>query len=180
MPRSLLKHAKCIATFPNVGKLAFVFGGAYGQGLVSCRVTNGGWSKPAFLTIADASFGLQAGIESLDLVLVFVNPNAVGTVASDNLHLGVSVTVAAGPLGRDARLGTDYTLKSEVYSYSRTRGLFAGVSLAGAIVDVDELANTKIYGRSMAASPLLRMDDRVAIESETRSRYVPVLNRISP
>lgn len=154
IPRELLNNAKCVATIPNVVSGGIVFGARYGKGLVSCR-TNGAWSKPSYLTIAGGSWGLQLGIESTDVVLVFVNENAIQRLSSNNFTIGGDASVAAGPLGRDATAGTDYKLGSEIYSYSRSRGLFAGLTFSGSSLSIDADANAMAYGQSMMAHTLL-------------------------
>ncbi len=154
IPRGLLENAKCVATIPDVVSGGIVFGARYGRGLVSCRV-NGEWSKPSYLTIAGGSWGLQIGIEKTDVVLVFVNQNALERLSHDNFTIGGDASVAAGPLGRDAQAGTDYKLGSEIYSYSRSRGLFAGLTFSGSALTTDTDANTMAYGHVVAAHDLL-------------------------
>lgn len=153
MPTQLLERATCIATFPNVIKGAFIIGARVGQGIVSCRV-GGGWSNPTFMTLAGLSFGPQIGIDSTDLVLVFVNPNAIYQVTQSKLQLGFDISIAAGPLGRDAAIGTDFTLQSEIYAYSRARGLYAGISVNSSILDVEHESNASVYGVSGSINQL--------------------------
>lgn len=155
IPQSLLAKATCVATFPDVLRAGFVFGARFGQGLVSCRVADG-WSSPAFMTIAGGSWGLQIGIDSTDLILVFVNPDAIQTVTKSKLELGAGASIAAGPLGRDAALGTDFRLESEIYAYSRSQGLYAGLTVNGSILDVDQEANHLVYGSAAEAMAILQ------------------------
>lgn len=145
IPDSLLKRAVCIATFPNVIRAGFVFGARYGKGLVSCRHESG-WSQPSYIVVRGGSWGLQAGVESIDLVLVFLQPNAIEVLSKSNFTLGVGASIAAGPVGRNAQAGTDYKLKSEILSYSRSRGLFAGLTLEGSTLRADRSANEVAYG----------------------------------
>lgn len=155
IPQSLLAKATCVATFPDVLRAGFVFGGRFGQGLVSCRVGTG-WSSPAYMTLVGGSWGLQIGIDTTDLILVFMNPDAIQTVTKDKLELGAGAAVSAGPLGRDAALGTDFTLESEILAYSRTQGLYAGLTIHGSVLDVDKDANALIYGSSAAPAAILQ------------------------
>ena len=177
IPKSLLEKAVCIATIPDVIRGGFVFGARVGSGLVSCR-TNGGWSQPSYLKVAGGSWGLQIGIASVDMVLVFVSKNAVDRLSVSNFTLGGDISVAAGSLGRDAQAGTDYQLRSEVYSYSRSRGLFGGLVVEGASMMVDNESNMKMYSPDPTALDLLTSSGQTAPE-ETRS-YVNSLNRNAP
>jgi lipid-binding SYLF domain-containing protein len=171
IPISLLEKSVCIATFPGVIRAGFIFGGRYGKGLVSCR-TSSGWSLPSYIKVIGGSWGLQIGIESIDLVLVFVSSSAVEKFSKDNFTVGVDATVAIGPIGRDAHAGTDYKLDSEIYSYSRARGLFAGLTIQGAGLVVSHSDNETVYGNTSAAT-LLTSDGRVA--PSTVSSYVKAL-----
>jgi lipid-binding SYLF domain-containing protein len=154
IPRSLLEAARCVAVIPGVKKVGFGFGGRYGRGLVSCR-TAGGWSRPSFVAISGGSFGLQLGGQSSDLLLVFVNRKAAKRLSGGSFLLGGDASVSAGPVGRTGEAGTDVTLKSEIYSYSRSRGLFAGISLEGSTLTVDRDANADAYGGGAKVSDLL-------------------------
>ncbi len=154
IPHSLVSNAKCVASIPNVVSAGLVFGARYGKGLVSCRIDENHWSRPSYLTIAGGSWGLQIGIESTDVILVFMNPNAIELLSHDNFTLGGDASVAAGPIGRNAQMGTDYKLTSEVYSYSRSRGLFAGLTFSGSLLKSDENFNSMAYG-SVPAHQLL-------------------------
>lgn len=154
IPLSLLHRATCVATIPNVIKAGFVFGGRYGEGLVSCRTARG-WSAPSYINLAGGSWGLQIGVQSTDLVLVFTRPNAMSKFMKDNFTLGADASVSAGPIGRSAQAGTDYQLSSEIYSYSKSRGLFAGLALEGSTLQIAKKSNAKIYGSHKAASAIL-------------------------
>ncbi len=174
IPNSLLQKATCVATIPNVIKVGFVFGGRIGKGLVSCRMAGGAWSQPSFIKIKGGSWGLQFGVQSVDLVLVFVNANAIEKFSKGNFTVGVDASIAAGPLGRDAQVGTDFRLDSEIYSYSKAKGLFAGLVIQGTAITVDTASNQMIYG-NVSAEHILKSDGvrtpSVAME------YVDALNR---
>jgi SH3 domain-containing YSC84-like protein 1 len=143
-PKGLLSSATCIAVIPGVVQAGLGVGGRFGFGVVSCR-TPGGWSMPTFVGLKGGSFGFQIGGQSADVVLVFVNKDA-GRLASSTFDLGAGASVAAGPVGRNLSAETDYKLKSEIYSYSKTKGLFAGVSLSGTKWENDYDANKAVYG----------------------------------
>ena len=145
IPRDLLDSAKCIAIIPGDKKFAFIFGGSYGRGLVTCR-TGHGWSAPMFLAINGGSVGYQIGGSSTDVVMLFMNDHALHSLLSDKFKLGADASVAAGPVGRDAAAATDLKLNSEVLSYSRSKGIFAGVSLDGAVVQADKSGDQALYG----------------------------------
>ena len=154
IPESLLAHAVCVATIPDVISGGVVFGARYGTGLVSCRVDASHWSRPSFVKIVGGSWGLQIGIESTDVVLVFVNSNAPERLSHNNFTIGGDASVAAGPVGREAQAGTDYKLGSEIYSYSRSRGLFAGLTFAGSSMSIERDSNAVIYGHAETAREL--------------------------
>lgn len=145
IPRDLLDRAYGIAVFPHVVKAAFGIGGRWGKGLISVRQGNT-WSTPTYVDITGGSFGLQIGGQATDLVLVFTSRKGVNSLMKSKLKLGADASVAAGPVGRTAEAATDVALNAEVYSYSRAKGLFAGVALDGAVVDFDDSANKKVYG----------------------------------
>jgi len=147
VPQSMLDNAYAIAVIPNVIKAGFVVGGRFGRGLVSVRGADGTWSNPSFLTITGGSVGFQAGVQSTDVVLVFSTPRGVDSIVHGKFTLGANASVAAGPVGRTAEASTDEHLKAEIYSYSRARGLFAGVALDGAALAIDDRSNEAIYGR---------------------------------
>lgn len=156
-PKSLLSSATCIAVIPGVVQAGLGIGGRFGFGLASCR-TQTGWSEPTFVGLKGGSVGFQIGGQAADVVLVFVNKDA-GRLASSTFDLGAGASVAAGPLGRNLSAETDYKLKSEIYSYSKTKGLFAGVSLSGTKWEVDRDANHAVYGAdSPSVAKLLATD----------------------
>lgn len=177
IPQDLLDRSVCIAVLPDVIRGGFVWGARLGQGLVSCRVEKG-WSQPSFVRIAGGNWGLQIGISAVDMILVFVNPNAVDRLSVNNFTLGGDVSVAVGPVGREAKANTDYQLKSEVYSYSRARGLFAGLTIEGAALAVDHKANALMYNTKANARQLLTTDGSYA-PSSLRT-YVRALDANAP
>jgi lipid-binding SYLF domain-containing protein len=154
IPEWLLEEAHCLAVIPHVVKVGFVFGGRHGRGLVSCRV-DGGWSRPSFLSITGGSFGLQIGAQATDFILVFANRRAAERLTENKFTLGGDASVAAGPVGRTASAGTDVKLQTEIYSYSRSRGLFAGLSLEGSSLATDDNANSTVYGGDPEPEDLL-------------------------
>jgi lipid-binding SYLF domain-containing protein len=146
VPTELLSKAEAIAVIPNVVKAGLVLGGRHGRGLISVRSADGTWSNPSFLTLNGGSFGFQAGVQSTDVVLVFRSQRGVDSIVNGKFTLGADAAVAAGPVGRNAQASTDGQLKAEIYSYSRSRGLFAGVALDGSVLSIDHKANQKVYG----------------------------------
>jgi lipid-binding SYLF domain-containing protein len=154
IPLEILQHADAVAVIPNVVKGAFMIGGRHGKGLVSQR--NGDrWSPPVFVEIGGASFGFQIGVESTDLILVFTEKKGLQAMLEDKIKLGADVAVAAGPVGREGAVGANATFDTPIYSYSRSKGVFAGISLEGAILDVDDDATKRAYGKSHPAGKLL-------------------------
>ncbi len=145
VPEYLLRDAAGIAIIPRVVKVGFIVGGEYGRGVLLLRNKNGSWSNPIFITLSGGSIGWQLGAQSADFVLVFKTVRSVDSVLTDKLTLGVDVAVAAGPLGRRAGASTDMQLKAEIFSYSRSRGFFAGLSLDGALIQIDDEANAAFY-----------------------------------
>jgi len=148
VPHRLLSRAYAVAVIPRVIKVGFGLGARYGKGILVVRQEDGGWSNPAFIRLTGGSFGFQAGAQSSDIILVLKTRSSVDGITSGKLTLGADASVAAGPVGRTAEASTDWTFKSEVYSYSRSRGLFAGVALNGAGVTMDRKANAAYYGNA--------------------------------
>jgi lipid-binding SYLF domain-containing protein len=146
IPQEVLGSAECVAVVPSMLKGGFIFGGRYGRGLASCR-TPKGWSAPAFFSVAGGSFGLQIGGQAVDLVMLIMNDNGMKNLLSSKFELGADASVAAGPVGRHAEGNTDWKMRAEVLTYSRARGIFAGVSLDGAIVKQDKDSTREFYGR---------------------------------
>ncbi len=147
IPPALLEGAQGLAIVPGVIKLGFVVGGQYGRGVLVVREKDGSWSRPVFITLTSGSVGWQIGAESTDFVLVFKTRKSVDGVLNGKFTLGADAAVAAGPVGRRAEAATDIKLGAEIYSYSRNRGLFAGVSLEGSALQVDDTADAAFYGR---------------------------------
>jgi lipid-binding SYLF domain-containing protein len=146
IPPVLLKDALGVMIIPGVIKVGFVIGGRYGTGILTVRDEKGNWTDPVFVKIAGGSLGWQIGAQSTDLVLVFKTKKSVDGILGGEFTLGADISVAAGPVGRSAEGATDMTLKSEIYSYSRTRGLFAGIAMDGAALMIDDDADASFYG----------------------------------
>ena len=155
IPQDLLESAKCIAIIPGDVKFAFIFGGSYGRGIATCR-TEQGWSAPMFVAIDGGSIGYQIGGSSTDLVMLFMNDHALKSLMSDKFKLGADASVAAGPVGRNAAAGTDLKLTAEILSYSRSKGVFAGVSLDGAVMQADKSGDRAMYGDDVDRREILR------------------------
>ena len=151
IPSNMLHDARAIAVIPNVVKASFVVGGRRGRGLVAVRSPDGTWSHPSFITLTGGSFGFQAGVQSADVILVFRTDRGVDSIVNGKFTLGADASVAAGPVGRSAQASTDEQLKAEILSYSRARGLFAGVSLDGTRLAIDNKSNQAVYGRGNTA-----------------------------
>ena len=149
VPTRLLERAYGIAVVPDVTKIAFFFGGRRGNGVLVARDPNGHFSDPIFVNLTGGSFGFQWGVTSTDVILVFTTKRSIDRIASGQLTLGADASVAAGPVGRSASAGTDPTLSSEVYSYSRSRGLFAGVALDGSALSIDNNADARFYDKGV-------------------------------
>jgi lipid-binding SYLF domain-containing protein len=165
IPSNLLESAKCIAIIPGDKKFAFVFGGSYGRGVASCR-TEHGWSAPMFVAIDGGSVGYQIGGSSTDIVMLFMNDHALQSLMSDKFKLGADASVAAGPVGRNAAAGTDLKLNAEILSYSRSKGIFAGVSLDGAVMQADKSGDKAMYGDGVNRHEIL--DGKVAVPASAR------------
>jgi lipid-binding SYLF domain-containing protein len=171
IPQDLLRSAKCIAIIPGEVKFAFIFGGNYGRGLATCH-TRLGWSAPMFVAIDGGSVGYQIGGSSTDLVMLFMNDHALQSLLGDKFKLGADASVAAGPVGRSATAGTDLKLTAEILSYSRTKGVFAGVALDGAVVQADKSGDRSMYGHDVDRHEIL--SGRIAVPASAR----PLLHEI--
>ncbi len=147
IPAELFRGGRAVAVFPKVIKVGLLVGGRFGQGVLSVHTEDGGWSSPVFMEIAGVSFGFQAGASSTDVILVFKNRESLQRVLKGEVTLGAGASVAAGPVGRAAEASTDVQMQAEIYSYSRSRGIFAGVALEGATLQIDDAANDTFYGR---------------------------------
>jgi len=154
IPQELWNKAECVVVVPSMKKAAFVFGGEYGKGLMSCR-SNTQWSAPVFMEIGKGSWGLQIGAEAIDLVLLVMNDRGMSKLMQDKVTLGAEESIAGGPVGRDARAATDAQLKAEILSYSRAQGLFAGINLSGGVVKPDSDDNQDLYGHPIAPREVL-------------------------
>jgi len=154
VPTSLLKSATCVAVIPKVVNGGVLAGGTSGRGVASCRDGND-WSAPEFLILSGGSIGFQIGIDSIDLVLIFVRTSAIDVVSQDFFTLGVNASISAGPIGKDLRAGEDYKLDSDIYSYSRARGLFAGVAFQGTVIKPDASADQLLYGPNLTSKEIL-------------------------
>jgi SH3 domain-containing YSC84-like protein 1 len=159
IPKGLLNKAVCVVVYPSVKKAAFVVGGSYGRGVITCRSGkqfNGRWSAPAMFALEGGSFGLQIGAQATDFVLLIMNESGANSVMSSKVKLGADASAAAGPVGRNASAETDIVMKAEILSYSRARGLFAGISLEGSTLRSDDGANKAVYGRDISAKEIVR------------------------
>jgi lipid-binding SYLF domain-containing protein len=158
IPQDLLAKAECVIVYPSVLKAAFIVGGSYGRGAMTCRTGenfNGPWSAPSMMALEAGSFGFQIGGQATDFVLLVMNDRGARSILNSKVKLGGDAAVAAGPKGRDAAAATDVTLRAEILSYSRSRGLFAGVSLEGSTVRADNDANERLYGKKVSAEDII-------------------------
>jgi SH3 domain-containing YSC84-like protein 1 len=181
IPQDLIDKAECIIVYPSVVKAAFVFGGSYGRGAMTCRSGEhftGPWSAPTMMALEGGSVGFQIGGQATDFVLLVMNPRGARAILSSKVKLGADASAAAGPKGRDAEASTDVTMRAEVLSYSRARGLFAGISLAGSTVRPDNGANEKLYGRKVEAKSII-FNGAVAVPPSAQ-KMIAYLNRKSP
>lgn len=167
VPRDILDRAECVAVFPEVLKAGFVFGARGGRGVASCR-TKDGWSAPAFFNLRGGSVGLQIGAQSTDFVLLFMNENGLNRLMGDKFELGGDASAAAGPVGRQAGASTNIRMDAEILSYSRSRGLFAGLELKGVVITLDDDDMQAVYGEGVKAKAVLR-DGRVKAPAEVRA-----------
>jgi len=171
IPPALLANAQGIAVIPGVIKVGFVVGGQYGRGVLTVRGKGGAWSDPVFITLMSGSVGWQIGAESTDFVLVFKTPRSIEGIMKGKYTLGADAAVAAGPVGRLAKASTDIELKAEIYSYSRSRGLFAGISLEGSSLQVDDKGNAAFYEKeNIQPSVILSGEVKTPAGAETLKR----------
>jgi lipid-binding SYLF domain-containing protein len=181
IPQDLIDKAECIIVYPSVLKAAFVVGGSYGRGAMICRTGEhftGPWSAPTMMALEGASVGFQIGGQATDFVLLVMNPRGAKAILSSKVKLGADASAAAGPKGRNAEASTDVTLRAEVLTYSRARGLFAGISLAGSTVRPDGSANEKLYNKKIEAEDII-FKGAVAVPSAAQ-KMVAYLNQKSP
>jgi lipid-binding SYLF domain-containing protein len=181
IPQDLIDKAECIIIYPSVLKAAFVIGGSYGRGAMTCRTGEhftGPWSAPTMMALEGASVGFQLGGQATDFVLLVMNPRGARAILSSKVKLGADASAAAGPKGRSATADTDVTMRAEVLSYSRNRGLFAGISLAGSTVRPDNNANEKVYGKKVEATDII-FKGKVAVPGAGQ-QLIAYLNQKSP
>jgi lipid-binding SYLF domain-containing protein len=175
IPASIMNKAEGIAIFPGTVKAGFVFGGMRGRGILSAR-TKAGWSPPTFMTLTGGSFGLQIGGQATDIVLIIMNRRGLEQFVRNQFKFGADASVAAGPVGRDAQANTDLQLRAEILSYSRARGLFAGVTINGSTVRADRDANERFYGTRLDGAQLVL--DGAEVESPTPTpEWIQTLSR---
>ena len=180
IPRSLIDRAECVAVLPSVKKFALGFGGRFGKGAVSCRTDEGkgAWGPPLMISLGGGSFGLQIGGQAADLVFLVMNPKGIDQLIKSQFTLGADASVAAGPLGRTGEADTDLRMRAEILSYSRTRGLFAGLSLEGAVVKQDKDGNRNLYGEDVNPRELLLLWSQ-PLPPAARA-FVNLLQELSP
>lgn len=181
IPKDLLDRAECVIVFPSVKKVAVGVGGSYGRGAISCRggdTFEGPWSAPAMFALEGASIGFQLGGQATDFVLLVMNDRGAESVLGSKVKLGADASAAAGPKGRTVGASTDIVMQAEILTYSRSRGLFAGVSLEGSTLRSDGDANEAVYGRTLTAREIVR-GGRVAVPKEGEE-LIAQLNRRSP
>jgi SH3 domain-containing YSC84-like protein 1 len=180
IPKDLLDKAECVIVFPSVKKVAIGVGASYGRGVISCRTGEtfeGPWSAPAMFALEGASIGFQLGGQATDFVLLVMNDRGATSVLSSKVKLGADASAAAGPKGRTAGASTDIVMQAEMLTYSRSRGLFAGVSLEGSTLRSDDDANESVYGKRLSARDIVR--GTLAVPAEAKP-LVDLLNRKSP
>ena len=181
IPQEVMEKAECVIVFPSVLKAAFVVGASYGRGAMVCRTGEhfrGRWGAPAMFALEGGSVGFQIGGQATDLVLLVMNERGADSILSSKVKLGGDASVAAGPVGRDASADTDAYMRSEILSYSRTRGLFAGISLEGSTLRPDDDATQDVYGRKLTAREIV-MGGKVGVPESGR-HLIAVLDKSSP
>jgi lipid-binding SYLF domain-containing protein len=178
IPPRILKNAYGVAVIPGVIKIGLTIGGRYGKGILVVRQDDGQWSNPSFISLGGGSFGFQIGAQSTDLVLVFKDRRSIEKIVSGKLTLGADASAAAGPVGRQTSAATDHRLAAEIYSYSRNRGLFAGVALEGAWLSMDRGSNQEFYGNGM--SPQQILDAHNMPTPITATHFLEILTAATP
>lgn len=181
IPHDLLEKAECVIVFPSVVKAAFIVGAEYGRGAMVCRTGEkfrGRWGAPAMYALEGGSFGFQIGGEATDLILLVMNDRGMESILSSKVKLGADASVAGGPKGRDASADTDGWMRAEILSYSRSRGLFAGVSLEGSTLRPDDDASEQVYGRAIKAKDIVRNENMTV--PATGRQLVNVLQKNAP
>jgi SH3 domain-containing YSC84-like protein 1 len=181
IPKDILDKAECVIVLPSVLKFAIGFGGSYGRGVMTCRSGehfSGPWSAPSMMALEGGSFGLQLGGQATDFVLLVMNQRGASSILTSQVKLGGDLAAAAGPKGRDAAASTDVTMRAEILSYSRSRGLFAGISLEGSTLRPDNDGNERIYGKGVTAKDIV-INSKIHAPVSARL-LVSVLNKKSP
>lgn len=180
IPRDLLDRSHCVVIIPSMLKAGFVFGGRYGRGVVSCRraTESGPWGPPSMVTLGGGSFGLQIGGAAVDVVMLVINSSGIDRLLQDKVTLGGDLSAAAGPVGRAATAETDAQMNAKILTYSRSRGVFAGLELKGAALIQDREGNRNLYGRTVEARQLL-IDGDVPVPPAAR-RFIDELSKTSP
>jgi SH3 domain-containing YSC84-like protein 1 len=181
IPQSVIDKADCVVVLPSVMKFAFGFGGSYGRGVMTCRSGDdfkGPWGPPTMMALEGGSFGLQLGGQATDFVLFLMSPRSARSILNSKVKLGGDISAAAGPVGRNMSAETDVTMRAEILSYSRARGLFAGISLSGSTLRPDNSANKKLYGREISAHDIA-FNDTVAAPASAEL-LLSELNKKSP
>jgi SH3 domain-containing YSC84-like protein 1 len=181
IPEDLLDKAECVIVLPSVVKFAIGFGGSYGRGVMTCRSGkefSGPWSAPSMMALEGGSFGLQLGGQATDFVLLVMNPRGASSILTSQVKLGGDMAAAAGPKGRSAAASTDVTMRAEILSYSRSRGLFAGISLEGSTLRPDKDGNERLYGKGVTAKDIV-INSKIHAPASARS-LVSTLNKKSP
>ncbi|HEX3703584.1 MAG TPA: lipid-binding SYLF domain-containing protein [Vicinamibacterales bacterium] len=176
IPEQLWEKAQCVVVIPSMKKAAFIVGGEYGSGVMSCRRANG-WTAPVFMQLAKGSWGLQIGAQQVDLVLLAMNRRGVDKLLEDKVSLGADASVAAGPVGRAANAATDAQLNAEMLAYSRTQGVFAGIDLSGGVLKPDKEADARAYGESTSARDVVLGDTHHVAAPTQAASFIRALRR---
>ena len=175
IPDEVYKSAKCIAVVPHLVKGAFIFGGKHGRGVATCKLPDGSWSAPASLTISGGSWGLQIGAESIDLVMMIMTDEGAKHLLENKFQVGANASGAAGPVGRHASAGTDWKLDTQILTYSRSKGLFAGIDLDGSWIEHDTDSTKALYGKDFGSNDLLT--GKVPVPSEAKT-FIAEVGRV--
>src|ERR1700733_4572428 len=181
IPQSVIDKADCVVVLPSVLKAAFIVGASYGRGVLTCRSGRhfrGPWSAPSMMALEGASFGLQLGGQATDFVLLLMSPTSAANILKSKVKIGGDASAAAGPVGRNASAETDVTMRAQILSYSRARGLFAGISLAGSTLRPDNDGNKKLYGKAVTADAIVF--DKAVPAPPSAAKLLRTLNRKSP
>ncbi len=155
IPDEVFEKAKCIAVVPNLTKAGFIVGGEHGRGVATCKLSRGGWSAPAFFSISGGSWGAQIGVEDVNLVIMIMNDEGMRNLLNSKFKIGADASASAGPVGRHASAGTDWKLETQMLTYSRSKGLFAGIDLGGSVIERDKDATAAFYGKDETNTDVL-------------------------